>query len=289
MSLTENESKEYLVGYLDIIGFEYLLHSKGLQIIFKSLHGILNDLMGVLKTGKPSGRFSVYGGINIPSESKKILMSGFFNFSDSILLYSDLSENEEENRNKFFGMCWIMNRFISTSILNPNDPTLTAFAFRGAISKGKGFVNNDLRIHMGEPFIRAYRLAESQDWMGGVIDININEEWNQENKGFNKEIDKYNIPFSKKEEKVKYASYASNYALNWPRSHPYDYSTYKWNGANGTLKRKGPQYDIDLKRHIESYDWDCEKNKKDNTLKFAEEICDEWDKEFLKDNPETKI
>ncbi|MDO8728071.1 MAG: hypothetical protein Q7J35_18620 [Candidatus Methanoperedens sp.] len=241
---------EYLVGYLDILGFEYLLRKHGPEIIHKSLKRILSDFRITLKSGDASGDYFFVGrdgskasSVWVDENIKNIVTEGFFNFSDTIFLYVKLSDNSEENVTWFWAMCSLINEFIAISIQEPKSKDVIRLLFRGAISKGKGCVDKKLQIHMGDPFIKAYRLAECQEWMGGVIDKrSIDEDWIRKNIGFDKEIIEYALPL-----KI-YNLNSINYVLNWTNSYPYDYSK--------------------LKSSIESYDWGSQEIKKNRTLEF---------------------
>ena len=208
-----------------------------------------------LQTGKGNDSFSFQSRFNgekskqirVSSIESEILANGFFNFSDTIILYAKLSNIDEENVKLFKSMCVLMNDFISTSILEPKTDEIR-LPFRGAISKGKCLVDKELQIHIGDPFIRAYKLAESQNWMGGAIDKTIDKDMMHEIIGFDKEIIEYCIPFNKNKsiESIKYA-------LNWQQSYP-------------------RRFGLKLQSQINSHDWGKETEKKQNTLKFVETV-----------------
>ncbi len=263
-------SGEYLVGYLDIIGFKYILYKYGLETVHNSLKVILSNLRSALQTGRGNDSFYFQEHFNrkksnkvwVSDAERDILINGFFNFSDTIILYVKLSNNDEENVILFKSMCSLMNDFISTSIQEPKTNEIR-LPFRGAISKGDGLVDEELQIHIGDPFIRAYALAESQNWMGGAIDNNIEEDWVHEIIGFDKKIIEYCIPLDKcklYKYKLLNSMESIKYALNWTESYPY---------------RFGPK----LVSQINSYDWGDEKEeKRENTLKFIEMVLQNRDK-----------
>ena len=165
-------------------------------------------------------------------------------------------------------MCYLMNMFISSSIIKPGQSNVMNFPLRGGIAKGPGVVRRKNNIHVGYPFMDAYVLAECQNWMGGAIHNSIFEDWDwiKEIAGYNDEIIRY-LPIKMKDEANCHIS-IPKYALNWPKSHPYDHTI-------GTFHRPGPKYS-DLEHHIKSYAWDPSSKLK-NTLEFAKYVCNEWD------------
>ena len=284
----ENEGHgEYLVGWLDILGFEKLFDKHGIDVISKSLENILGPLKEFLTTYKSNAFFTkfdlttgeeLFDDTCIPDFYQEILDIGFFNFTDTIVLYKKLANNDTKKISSLWAMCYIMNRFISKSLISRNDGLLS-FAYRGAIAKGKGFVCRKKRIHIGFPFMNAYKLAEAQQWMGGAIHDTILDEWVEGVCGYNEEVVEWNkIPFNKKKEYPREG--LTKYALNWPNSHP----------CHPRFRKKprfGPEK-TDLGWHVDQYDWgfneetDVEKKaelkeKRTFTYEFIEKICKLWD------------
>lgn len=269
---------EYVVGFLDVIGFEYLLKKHGIEIIYRSLERIFS-LPQVYIKGRSNKFYQFYDPSTgesfstgeVKQTTKEILENGIFNFSDSVIIFSQLKEDKDENAILLGYICRLVNLFLSKTILDPHDENIIPLPFRAGVSIGKGYVNKDDNLHIGEPFIRAYKLAESQKWMGGVLDKNeyLEQKMIDEIYGPNNDIIKYDIDFKKRFE-IEYDEL--NHAMNLPQLHGYDHSL-------GEFYRDGPKYD-DLKYHIKNHDWDNKETKRRNTLDFAKHICEKWDERF---------
>lgn len=273
---------EYVVGFLDVMGFEYLLNKHGIEIIKKSLERTFS-LPKAYKEGKSNkfyqfydsstgGRFSIG---EVKQATQEILKNGMFNFSDSVIIFGRLKNNNEGNAILLGYICRLVNLFLSKPILNPHKENQIPFPFRAGISFGKGYVDKKRNFHLGKPFVRAYKLAEIQNWVGGVLDKSefIKPEMMDEIYGYNNEVIEHDIPFSEsKVDEFKINIDELNYALNWPQMHPYDHSL-------GEFHRDGPKYS-DLKYHICNHDWNNEDEKRRKTLNFAKHICEEWDERY---------
>lgn len=274
----EPKESNYLIGYLDILGFKDMIDNNPLNTVYNSVHRVFKDLKDALdgKETKSFTRGDIPSHIEPYVKQLQLINSGSFIFSDTVIFFIESPEEEEESIKKFEALCWLMNKYIVKSILTPRDkdgkPTkaIKSVAFRGAISYGPCIMDTADAIFLGQPIIDAYELAESQNWMGGIVDKSIDKKWVREivgvdKKMFDKEIFDYCVPSCHQPTK---------YALNWPQAH---HDFFRWQKM-GIPLNSGPTIE-DLTGHINRHGWGDQEEKKENTLKFARVVCKECEYE----------
>jgi hypothetical protein len=123
-------------------------------------------------------------------------------FSDSILIFS-LSDEPRD----FAAMLVLTSQFFA-------DALAKCLPLRGGISYGDFFVNPDLHLFCGIPFVKAYSIGEKAQWFGIVVDDVIVEHY-QKHSGLNLMSDgrpiliKYDVPVKSDDKK-------KSWVVNWP-------------------------------------------------------------------------
>ena len=267
------EVKNYFVSLIDILGFSNLVNNqtsvRDIEKIYTSLKRTLFDLPDVHMTQRPNDFFRIYVQGFFPTYAREII-DNLYNFSDSIIFFIESSDDDnEENMNKFKAICLITNEFLKSPIIK--DPRIFQFATRGAVAYGPAIMNNKTRIHIGRPIIDSYLLAEHQNWMGGAIHYTVPEDLILPLVGYNNEIYEYQIPLNRDFERP------IKYALNWVQRHP---NEKEYNSTGIRIPIFG-----DIGRaHILHYDWGDHEDKRDNTIKFVETICNEYERRLGANN-----
>jgi hypothetical protein len=258
------KTKNYFVSFIDILGFKNLINSQSsledIQKVYTSLERTLFYLPDAYINHRGNRFFRFYIHAGFPEYSEDII-ENLYNFSDSIIFFIECSEDLEENRDKFKAMCFVTNEFIKSPIIT--NPIVYQFASRGAIAHGPAIMDNNTRIHICQPLIDSYKLAENQNWMGGAIHHSVPDDYISPLVGHDKQLYEYDIPLKKENnENIKYA-------LNWVQRHPNE----KISKQGGIIK---PIYKDIAENHVLKYDWDNQMEKRDNTLKFIEIICNQF-------------
>jgi hypothetical protein len=202
---------------------------------------------------------------------KEIFDSSFF-FSDSIVLCIRRTDNTDDNIRRLVALCSTMSRYVKLLLLNPIDDKTFAIKLRGAIASGEAIIDPARRKFYGRPIIDAYELAESQNWVGAVLHDSVEidafgDECRQSLVGFDKPLYRYSsIPIDKRREK--YGS-RIQYALNWVRYHPAGRPWFPHIARNKPLAK-------DIVHHLMAMKWNGLIEKKNNTIRFALSICDDY-------------
>jgi hypothetical protein len=292
----QNRTK-YFVGFLDVLGLSNLIRAceirdLELQVIYNSLYRVIKNLKdAILKDPKQEKNpsytsYKPYGGEakkikeDVKSYIHEILTDNYVNFSDSIIFYiNDPRNNTDDSQNRFAALCWLINRYICKSIINPEREDTRQIALRGAIAYGDAIMHEN--IHIGQPIIDAFHLSETLNWMGCEMHTTVPKEFLKPLFGHNNEIFEYGeIP--KKDKKTKREFYTKGYALNWVSHHPvgeveYNDEKYEYKKKYGGLKKWPRPLFEDIGGHVGYYAWGREEAKRYNTLKFVKKICDEYD------------
>jgi hypothetical protein len=271
---------QFLVSFMDILGFAHMIENCDIDMIYNSMYRILGMLRDFILDGEPNEKYSLYddngrvirGPLPSPIYVRRILERYLTNFSDSIILYIRLIDDEQDNIERFRSLCWVSNFFISKSILTPQDRNQElALAIRCGIAHGEARVNQRRGIHIGQPIIDAYKLCERQQWMGGAIHPNVPPGYCESLVGYNNELFRYNAPIQPREDEQ--YDISSNYSLNWIYHHP---SLRRWVRDK---QREGPIL-RDIGGHVKRYPWEPRNHyqKGINTLNFVKTIDEEWNR-----------
>lgn len=267
----------FFVSHIDILGFKAYIEQNPLENVLISMFRV-SSLKEFYQTGDSNFFYTNYdqagNQISITQKDKNVsylLENNFHNFSDTMLMYVQVSEDKQIAIRQFNTLCKASNLLISKLILDGRSPEISKFALRCGIAYGTGLVCNELNVHTGQSFIDAYQLCENQKWMGGAIHPNVPPEYCEPLIGFNNELFIYDIPL-KKECTVK-----PKYALNWVNSHPACEPFYKKNDRF----RDGPLL-LDIGGHVKRFDWESKENfaKANNTLHFVVAVDKEWNKSY---------
>ena len=256
----------YFVGFIDVLGFSNLItnateHTE-LISIYNSLRRSIHAIPDVHRTGQSNEFLYLYSGTpgRLPPHTDTIF-NNVYNFSDSIIFYIKCCKDLNDNINRLSSMCWIMNAFIAESIIT--DPRLNQFALRGAIAYGPAIMDRDNRIHIGKPLIDAYYLSNNQEWMGGALHPTVPEEMIGSILGHDKQLFEYEVPTKDEyNEEIKCA-------LKWVQQHPCR--------RDLTSGNRRPRVEDIGKSHVMKKDWGTQIHKRDNTMNFVRNICNEYD------------
>ncbi len=273
--MNKRREKEYLVAFMDVLGFEEHLKNHSIEAVYQTLDRIWNDMARYLISGQ-SRYFAKYeAGGPEPREPNrmdlmKIVSSRYF-FSDSILLYIEQSSEDKRREEQFYAMCHVVNRYLKLPILYPPKGILQ-IAMRGGLATGTGIMDRKRRIFVGEPILNAYHLSNQQAWMGCAVhksvdvDSLLDHTGNHHLAGFNGQIYEYDrIPLKDSSKRAD-----TKYVLNWVSQHP---AGKKWYDVK---KRKPLERDI-IEGNLAKYVWpESLIGYKMETIEFAKHICDRY-------------
>ena len=276
MDEIESDNGNYLVSFIDILGFSNLISANNqfpnLETVYNSIDRILHYLPDVHRTGNPNRYYMIYYGSpgQLPEYADEIF-DNMYNFSDSIIFYIRTSDDVNEYVKQLSAICWISNAFIAESIIKSRHRVFQ-LPLRCGIAYGPACMNSIRRIHVGKPIVDAFYLCGSLDWVGGALhhSVNIPEEFREQLIGYDKQLYEYDdIPVKETYEDRNLI----RHALNWVQQHPSDE---RW--VQEMIGREPRPLVIDIgNRHVLSHDWGTETEKRDNTMDFVRAICVEFD------------
>ena len=180
------KQKRYVV-FLDILGFSNFIENNDIENVQYKLNKFLCATFGLAGwkvNSNPQNKFDIYLHKDI----------NFILLSDSIILYTNNGSSEN------------FNRIVETTSIFLLKGLEHKFPLRGAITCGELFVNEEgktdnkvsLQQIYGKALVKAYRLEGTQKWSGCIIDNEIIEELNHNEKFsiYKKKnyILKYNVP-----------------------------------------------------------------------------------------------
>lgn len=269
---------QFLISFMDVLGFKHMVENNNIDVIYNSMYRTMGSLRDFILNGEPNDKYAHYddqgriirGPLPSPIYVRRILERYLTNFSDSIIFYIKLHDDEQDNIERFRSLCWVSNFFISKSILTPSDQARElALAIRCGIAYGEARINQSRSIHVGQPIIDAYELCEHEQWMGGAIHPNVPFNYCESLIGYNNELVQYNSPIYPKEDDQ--YNIHSDFSLNWVYHHP---SLRNW--VKDKL-REGPTL-LDIGGHIKRYPWESKNHyqKGIKTLNFVKTIDEEW-------------
>ncbi len=156
---TKMDFGDKMVAFLDIIGFKRKLEKIDIESITEKYRNLLMLISSVNQELAKRGND----------------LCKYYIFSDSIILISN--GDKDENILDFIIAVW---KFTQMSMA-------MGLAFRGGISYGKVYTNEEENVFLGNPIVNAVKLEGVQEWIGVSCDeeakkrINQIEKFNSEN------------------------------------------------------------------------------------------------------------
>ena len=118
-----------------------------------------------------------------------------FFFSDTVIIFSLSNEPED-----LYAILILSSELFSNSLHK-------CVPLRGGIAHGKFYFNMEESLFLGEPLVKAYKIGESAQWIGIVVDKFVAEM--AESYPISEEIIQWDVPQKNK-------SFKREYVLNWP-------------------------------------------------------------------------
>jgi len=188
---------EYIVAFLDVLGFEALLNDLGLDEMARRYDSLLESALRPQSEGKPwSQEIAIVRGEPIGGLMWLPIQTAYF--SDTLLLWIHYHPRHVPF---FLDRCAkVFCQALSLGI-----------PIRGAISIGEAILDKNRGIYLGTPLIEAVRLEDRSKWIG----ISLGASWKSETMRVPVPPDRiflYNPPF-----KDGGLPLFSGLALDWPR------------------------------------------------------------------------
>jgi hypothetical protein len=155
---------EYLVGFLDVLGFEVLLNQLGLDEMGRRYNELLESALRPHSEARPwSGEIAIVRGEPLPGLMWLPIQTAYF--SDSLLLWVSYHP-----RHVPFFLDRCARVFCQALALG--------IPIRGAVSIGKAILDKDKGIYLGTPLIEAVRLESKSNWVG----VSLGASWKSEDR-----------------------------------------------------------------------------------------------------------
>lgn len=185
--MPKNYISNRTVAFIDVLAFKHILS----EFQLKKVGDVLSD--------------AIAQGIQLNKDDKihnyQLQSVIIHNFSDSIFVYS-----LDDSENGCLSVIKCVHRLFQMLILYQ-------FPARAGIAFGEAYINSDKNIRIGaNSFSRAYELEQSQDWIGGIIDVSIEKKFPALLANL-LEVIKYLIPFRENSELLELEEI--KYAINW--------------------------------------------------------------------------
>ena len=146
------EPTDYLIAFLDVLGFESLLNRIGLEALAQRYEELLSVALGPQSETRPWSRAqTVVRGETTPALMWLPIRTAYF--SDSLLLWVHYDPGHVEE-------------FLNRCALVFCEALAQGLPIRGAISVGTATLNKDRGIYLGLPLIEAVRLESKSNWIG---------------------------------------------------------------------------------------------------------------------------
>lgn len=146
---------EYIIGFLDVLGFEALLNELGLDEMGRRYKKLLDTALRPQSEAKPwSAEIAMVQGEPIPGLMWLPIQTAYF--SDSLLLWVNYHPSHVPF---FLDRC--AKVFCEALALD--------IPIRGAVSIGTAIMDNDNGIYLGTPLIEAVRLENKLNWIGVAL------------------------------------------------------------------------------------------------------------------------
>lgn len=149
------EPADYILGYMDVLGFEGMLRQHGVDIVRKLYAQLLETALSPNSEARPWGKaLSVVQGEVVPAAMWMPIHTAYF--SDSLLLWVHYNPGHVHD---FLGRC----ARVFCEALELGLP------LRGAITVGRAVLNKDQSLYLGAPLVEAARLESKLDWIGVAL------------------------------------------------------------------------------------------------------------------------
>lgn len=167
------------IAYFDILGFSNMVESFPVWFVLKAYQEALKESETYNLCGK------------------------FIFFSDSFIFYT-----KDDSQDCLRDISTVTAMFFQ-NMFNKYIP------LRGCLNVGQFYTNEENGIYFGRALIEAYRLAESQNWIGFVLSKNTREKLERfESAGLKSNIrgrfSEYKVPFKKEPEQCNLCAYKFN-------------------------------------------------------------------------------
>ncbi len=156
------QSADYLVGFLDVLGFEHLLKRVGLEGLARRYDALLNVGLTPHSESRPwSAGMALVRGSLMPGLMHLPIRTAYF--SDGLLLWVHYHPGHVA---EFLDRC--SKVFCQALALG--------LPVRGAISAGRAILDKARGIYLGLPLVEAVRLEGYQDWIGVALGASWKDE-----------------------------------------------------------------------------------------------------------------
>lgn len=147
-----HQPTEYLIAFLDVLGFEALLSRIGLEALTLRYQELLSVALDPHSESRPWSRAqAIVCGVRTPALMWLPIQSAYF--SDSLLLWVPYDPGHVE---EFLNRC---SRVFCEALAQ-------GLPIRGAISVGRATLDKEKNIYLGSPLIEAVRLEGKSNWVG---------------------------------------------------------------------------------------------------------------------------
>jgi len=153
---------EYLIAFLDVLGFEALLNRIGLEALTLRYQQLLSVALSPQSESRPWSRAqAIVNGEPTPTLMWLPIQTAYF--SDSLLLWVPYHPGHVE---EFLNRC---SRVFCDALAH-------GLPIRGAISAGQATLDKERGIYLGLPLIEAVRLESKSNWVG----VSLAASWKSE-------------------------------------------------------------------------------------------------------------
>lgn len=143
---------DYLVAFLDVLGFEALLNRIGLEALTLRYEGLLSAALAPQSEARPWSRaHAMVRGDLVPALMWLPIKTAYF--SDSLLLWAPYLPTHVD---EFLYRC---SRVFCEALAQ-------GLPVRGAVSVGRATLDKERGIYLGLPLIEAVRLEGKSNWVG---------------------------------------------------------------------------------------------------------------------------
>jgi hypothetical protein len=149
------EPSEYIIGFLDVLGFEALLIDLGLDELYRRYNELLNTALRPHSEARPlSGEIAMVRGEPMLGIMHLPVQTAYF--SDSLLLWVHY-----DPRHVPFFLDRCAKVFCNALALG--------IPIRGTISIGSAVLDKSRGIYLGTPLVEAVRLESKMNWIGVAL------------------------------------------------------------------------------------------------------------------------
>lgn len=146
---------DYLVTFLDVLGFEAMLEDVGLEEVHRRYRHLLSVALTPYSESRPwSKAVTFVRGQPVPGLMWLPIQTAYF--SDSLLLWCHYRPSH-------------VSQFLERCSQVFCESLLLGIALRGAISVGRAVMDKPAGVYLGRPLVEAVRLEEKSDWVGVAL------------------------------------------------------------------------------------------------------------------------